>query len=180
MLLLLAGIFSVLKLPDLNASAKRVAREERKKLSLWGHRNLVWGVPAIFMCLICEIGVGSLFINFVKLPEIGNMTAADAGGWPLTALWGGMAVGRFIGAWLMTFIEAESVLAGAAIGAFTVLLTVVFASGPLAMYAGRWRGCKAGSRTCTGCRYRSSIPPLPSSSCCGTRYAAAAPPGPSR
>ena len=63
------------------------------------------------------------------------MTAADAGGWPLTALWGGMAVGRFVGAWLMRFIEAETVLAGAAIGAFVLLLTVVFASGPLAMYA---------------------------------------------
>ena len=58
-LLLLAAVFSVLKLPDLNANAKRVAREERKKISLWSHRNLVWGVPAIFMCLICEIGVGS-------------------------------------------------------------------------------------------------------------------------
>jgi MFS transporter, FHS family, L-fucose permease len=134
-LLLLAAVFSVLKLPDLNANAKRVAREERKKISLWGHRNLVWGVPAIFMCLISEIGVGSLFINFVKLPEIGDMTAADAGGWPLTALWGGMAVGRFVGAWLMRFIEAETVLAGAAIGAFVLLLTVVFATGPLAMYA---------------------------------------------
>jgi len=134
-LLLLAGIFSLLKLPDLHTDAKRVARAERKKLSLWSHRNLVWGVPAIFMCLICEIGVGSLFINFVKQPEIGNMTAADAGGWPLTALWGGMAVGRFIGAWLMTFIEAETVLAAAAMGAFVLLLTVVFGSGAPAMYA---------------------------------------------
>lgn len=134
-LLLLAAIFSVLKLPDLSARAKRVARDERKKLSLWKHRNLVWGVPAIFMYLICEIGVGSLFINFLKLPEIGNMTAADAGGWPLTALWGGMAVGRFIGAWLMTFIEAETVLAGAATGAFGLLLVTVFGSGHMAMYA---------------------------------------------
>jgi FHS family L-fucose permease-like MFS transporter len=134
-LLLLAAIFSVLKLPDLSARAKRVARDERKKLSLWKHRNLVWGVPAIFMYLICEIGVGSLFINFLKLPEIGNMTAADAGGWPLTALWGGMAVGRFIGAWLMTFIEAETVLAGATTGAFGLLLVTVFGSGHMAMYA---------------------------------------------
>ena len=31
------------------------------------------------MYLIAEIGVGSLFINFIKSPDIGNMTAADAG-----------------------------------------------------------------------------------------------------
>ena len=134
-LLLLAAIFAKLKLPDLGAATRRVAKEERKKLSLWKHRNLVWGVPAIFMYLICEIGVGSLFINFITSPEIGNMTAAEAGGLPLTALWGCMAVGRFIGAWLMTFIDAESVLAGAAVGAFGLLLVVTFTSGPLAMYA---------------------------------------------
>jgi FHS family L-fucose permease-like MFS transporter len=134
-LLLLAAIFSRLKLPDLGAAAKRVAKEERKKLSLWKHRNLVWGIPAIFMYLICEIGVGSLFVNFISSPEIGNMTTAMAGGWPLTALWGCMAIGRFAGAWLMTRIEAETVLAGAAIGAFALLLVVCFTTGPLAMYA---------------------------------------------
>ena len=62
------------------------------------------------------------------------MTATDASHY-LTYLWGGMAVGRFVGAWLMTFIEAETVLAGAAIGAFGLLMTVVFGSGHTAMYA---------------------------------------------
>jgi FHS family L-fucose permease-like MFS transporter len=46
-----------------------------------------------------------------------------------------MAVGRFVGAWLMTFIDAETVLAGAAVGAFALLMTVVFATGPVAMWA---------------------------------------------
>src|SRR4051812_24024984 len=134
-LLLLAVVIARLRLPDLGNATRRVTTAERKKLSLWKHRNLVFGVPAIFMYLICEIGVGSLFINFVKSPEIGNMTAAAAGAWPLTCLWGGMAVGRFVGAWLMTFIEAETVLAGAAIGAFVLLLTVVFGTGHVAMWA---------------------------------------------
>ena len=74
------------------------------------------------------------FINFVKQPEIGNMTATDAGHY-LTYLWGGMAVGRFVGAWAMTFIEAETVLAGASVGAFALLMTVVFGTGHVAMWA---------------------------------------------
>jgi FHS family L-fucose permease-like MFS transporter len=133
-LLLLAVLFTFLKLPDLGNATKRLAPEARKKLSLWKHRNLVFGVPAIFMYLICEIGVGSLFINFVSQPDIGNVTLAEAGKYQ-TLLWGGMAVGRFIGAWLMTFIEAETVLAGAALGAFGLLLVVVFGTGPVAMWA---------------------------------------------
>ena len=122
------------KLPDLGNATKRLAPEARKKLSLWKHRNLVFGVPAIFMYLICEIGVGSLFVNFVSQPDIGNVTLAEAGKYQ-TLLWGGMAVGRFIGAWLMTFIEAETVLAGAALGAFGLLLVVVFGTGSVAMWA---------------------------------------------
>jgi len=133
-LILLAVLFAFLKLPDLGNATKRLAGAERKKLSLWKHRNLVFGVPAIFMYLICEIGVGSLFISFVSRPEIGNMTTTDAGHY-LTYLWGGMAVGRFAGAWLMTFIDAETVLAGAAVGAFALLMTVVFATGSVAMWA---------------------------------------------
>jgi MFS transporter, FHS family, L-fucose permease len=133
-LLLLAVAIAKLKLPDIGGATARVAAAERKKLSLWNHRNLVFGIPAIFMYLIAEIGVGSLFINFVKSPEIGNMTAADAGHY-LTLLWGGMMVGRFIGAGLMTFVEAETVLAGAAVGALILLLTVIFGTGHVAMWA---------------------------------------------
>ncbi len=133
-LLLLAVLFAFLKLPDLGNATKRLAPEARKKLSLWKHRNLVFAVPAIFMYLICEIGVGSLFVNFVSQPDIGNVTLAEAGKYQ-TLLWGGMAVGRFIGAWLMTFIEAETVLAGAAAGAFGLLLVVVFGTGHVAMWA---------------------------------------------
>ena len=62
------------------------------------------------------------------------MTAADAGHY-LTLLWGGMMVGRFIGSGLMTFIEAETVLAGAALGALGLLLIVVFGTGHLAMWS---------------------------------------------
>ena len=133
-LILLAVLFSFLKLPDLGTATKRLAGAERKKLSLWKHRNLVFGVPAIFMYLICEIGVGSLFVNFVSQPDIGNVTLAEAGKYQ-TLLWGGMAVGRFAGAWLMTFIEAETVLAGAATGAFGLLLIVVFSTSHTAMWA---------------------------------------------
>ncbi|MFX9224349.1 glucose/galactose MFS transporter, partial [Acinetobacter baumannii] len=87
-------------LPALGAATSRASAAERKGLSLWRHRNLVLGVPAIFIYLIAEIGVANLFINFVSGPKIGNMTQASASGY-LTLLWGGMMVGRFAGAFLM-------------------------------------------------------------------------------
>src|SRR5450631_2845100 len=121
-------------LPTLGGATRRAAAEQRKRLSLWRHRNLVFGVPAIFIYLIAEIGVANLFINFVSQPEIGNLTHEQASHY-LFVLWGGMMVGRFIGSVLMRSISAERVLAAASIGACTVMLITVFTQGQVAMWA---------------------------------------------
>ena len=91
-------------------------------------------MPAIFIYLIAEIGVGNLFINFVSQPDIGNLTHEQAAHY-LFILWGGMMVGRFTGAFLMRSIPAETVLAWFSVGAFVVMIVTVFASGPLAMWS---------------------------------------------
>ena len=56
-LVALAVIIWRSRLPALGTATSRVSREERRKHSLWEHRNLVLGVPAIFIYLIAEIGV---------------------------------------------------------------------------------------------------------------------------
>ncbi len=133
-LLVLAVVIARYRLPALGVAARRLAPEQRRKLSLWRHRNLVFGVPAIFIYLIAEIGVGSLFISFLMRPEIGGLSAAEAGGY-LTLLWGGMMVGRFVGSALLRRFSAEAVLAGAAIGAFVLIMIAVLASGAVALWA---------------------------------------------
>jgi FHS family L-fucose permease-like MFS transporter len=128
---LLAAAFALLKLPDIGGN---MGGAGQKWAGLWKHKNLVYGIPGIFLYLIAEICVGSLFISFAMRPDIGNITAAQASHY-LTFLWGGMMVGRFAGSGLMTFVKAEVMLAAAAIGAFALLLIVVFGTGPLAMWA---------------------------------------------
>ncbi len=133
-LIVLAFVIARFPLPAMGQAATRLGKEERRGHSLWYHRNLVFGVPAIFIYLIAEIGVGNLFVNFASRPDIGNMTAEQAGH-HLTLLWGGMMVGRFLGAALMQKIRAETVLALFSVGAFLTMLVAVFASGPAAMWA---------------------------------------------
>lgn len=130
----LAFVIARFNLPTLDASSRRAAAEERKHLSLWKHRNLVLGIPAIFIYLIAEIGVSNLFINFVSAPDIGNITHEQASRY-LFLLWGGMMVGRFAGSFLMRAIAPERVLAVASIAAFVVVMIAVLASGPAAMWA---------------------------------------------
>src|SRR3546814_17811348 len=62
-LVVLAVVIARFPLPAMGASATRLAKEERKKHSLWAHRNLVFGIPAIFIYLIAEIGVANLFVT---------------------------------------------------------------------------------------------------------------------
>ncbi|MET0268149.1 MAG: sugar MFS transporter [Duganella sp.] len=133
-LIILAVIIARFPLPELGASTNRISKEVRKTHSLWKHRNLVFGIPAIFIYLIAEIGVANLFINFVSQPDIGNMTHEMAARY-LLLLWGGMMVGRFVGSVLMRTWSAEAILAGASIGAALVMLVATFAGGQLAMWA---------------------------------------------
>jgi MFS transporter, FHS family, L-fucose permease len=133
-LVVLAIVIARFPLPAMGQATQRASREARKGLSLWSHRNLVFGVPAIFIYLIAEIGVSNLFINFISQPHIGNVTHQQASNY-LFLLWGGMMVGRFAGSFLMQKVDAAHVLAAFSIGAFIVMLIATFATGPAAMWA---------------------------------------------
>jgi len=133
-LVVLAVVIARFPLPAMGNATSRVAKEERKNHSLWKHRNLVFGIPAIFIYLIAEIGVANLFVNFVSQPNIANLTHELAGRY-LTFLWGGMMVGRFVGSAIMQKVRAETVLAAFSIGAFVVMMITVFAHGPVAMWS---------------------------------------------
>jgi FHS family L-fucose permease-like MFS transporter len=133
-LVALAVIIGRFHLPSFGENSRRAAAAERKQMSLWRHRNLVLGVPAIFIYLIAEIGVSNLFINFVSAPQIGGLTHEQASHY-LFLLWGGMMLGRFVGSLLMRRIAAENVLACAAAGATLVMLLAATATGQTAMWA---------------------------------------------
>ena len=133
-LIVLAVVIARFPLAAIGQATSRLAREERRKHSLWKHRNLVWGVPAIFIYLIAEIGVSNLFINFVSAPEIGNLTHAQASDY-LFLLWGGMMVGRFAGSVIMQKVAPERILAFSAAAAAVVMLIATFATGHTAMWA---------------------------------------------
>jgi FHS family L-fucose permease-like MFS transporter len=133
-LIVLAVMIGRLNLPDMGAQTRRASAQDRRAHSLWHHRNLVLGVPAIFIYLIAEIGVSNLFISFVSQPTIGNLTHEQASHY-LFLLWGGMMVGRFSGSLMMRFIPAERVLAWFASAALATMLVTCFAHGPIAMAA---------------------------------------------
>jgi len=133
-LVILAVVVARSHLPAMATPGPAAVKAARSTHSLWRHRNLVFGIPAIFIYLIAEIGVSNLFINFVSQPDIGNLSHEAASRY-LFLLWGGMMVGRFAGSVLMRSVSAEMVLAGAGVGAGVVMLVATFASGSVALWA---------------------------------------------
>ena len=133
-LVVLAIIIARFPLPAMSSTHSKAKKGGLLNPELFKHRNLVFGIPAIFIYLIAEIGVANLFINFVSRPDIGNMTHETAGNY-LTFLWGGMMVGRFAGSAVMQRFDASKVLAVFAVGAFVVMMVTVFAHGPVAMWS---------------------------------------------
>ena len=132
-LLALALLVWRVRLPDLGRETRRAARAERASHSLWRHRNLVFGVPAIMLYMICEIGIGSTLVNFISRPEIGGMTHEQAGKYTVL-YWGGAMTGRFVGSWLLRWIPAGRLLAAVSIGALALAGIAITSSGHLAMW----------------------------------------------
>jgi FHS family L-fucose permease-like MFS transporter len=129
----LAFMIARAKLPALGAATARVSAEARRGLSLLDHRNLVFGCGGIALCVLAEISVGSYFVNFVSQPNVANVTQDHAATY-LTFFWGGMMLGRFVGAGLMRSVAPERVLALFATIATAGSLVAVFVPGPAAMY----------------------------------------------
>lgn len=70
------------------------------------HRQLVWGMVAIFFYVGAEVTIGSLIINFFGLPQIAGMSETTASSF-LAYYWGGAMIGRFIGAVSLSDMKAQ-------------------------------------------------------------------------
>jgi FHS family L-fucose permease-like MFS transporter len=92
-----------------------------------GCRHMRLGALAIFLYVGAEVSIGSFLINYISLPEIGNMTPAAAAVY-VSLYWGGAMVGRFLGAALLVKASTRKVLAACALAA-AALLAVSMGSG---------------------------------------------------
>jgi FHS family L-fucose permease-like MFS transporter len=102
--------------------------------SAWSHRHLILGAIAIFVYVGGEVSIGSYLVNFMGLPEIAGLAAAEASRY-LLFYWGGAMVGRFIGSFLLSRMRAGVLLAiNAAIVSSLVVLSMIL-GGPAAMWA---------------------------------------------
>src|SRR5690242_11454165 len=70
------------------------------------HRRVWFGMAAIFLYVGAEVSIGSFMINYLSLPQIGDVSEARAAGF-VSLYWGGAMVGRFIGSALLMRLDTR-------------------------------------------------------------------------
>jgi MFS transporter, FHS family, L-fucose permease len=132
--IVLAAIFSQLKLPEVSAHKAPQINTQAPAGSAWSHRHLVLGAVGIFVYVGAEVSIGSLLVNFLGLENIAGLEESQAGHY-IAYYWGGAMVGRFIGAAVMRRIDPGMVLSFNATAAIILVSIAIFSSGSLAMWA---------------------------------------------
>ena len=101
---------------------------------LRNHPQLFLGALGIFVYVGAEVSIGSFIINYLHLPNIGDLTLARAGFF-LSFYWGGAMVGRFVGAAILRRFSTGKVLGIAAIMAAALVLLSMLSFGHVAMFS---------------------------------------------
>lgn len=103
-----------------------------KRDSVWAHPHLYLGALAIFLYVGAEVSVGSFLVKYLADPTIAGLSLQE-GAKLVTLYWGGMMVGRFIGAALMQRMSASTLLMWAGFGAGGLILCSLLGTGHFAV-----------------------------------------------
>lgn len=126
LLLILAGLFAVVKLPAVEQIAEEVHHSNHdNRTSVLQYKHLVLGAVAIFCYVGAEVAIGSQYVLTMEHLTAGQMTRQLSSGF-LSYYWGGAMVGRFLGGALMNKIAAHKVLLFNALVAASLLFITIF------------------------------------------------------
>ena len=123
--LMVAMVFAKVKLPEIVVNHTNEISGNGLQ-ALWQNKIFRYGVIAQFFYVGAQTGINSFFINYVT--EVNTQISSREAA--LILSFGGMGLfmtGRFLGSWLMTFIEPSKLLGYAAAGAALCMILVIAA-----------------------------------------------------
>ena len=97
------------------------------------HPGVILGVAAIFLYVGTEVSAGSFLVNYLNLPSIANMSKIQAAGY-LSFFWGGALIGRFIGAWILRYVNPARLVMNYALINALLVATSIYAHGSISMW----------------------------------------------
>jgi len=99
------------------------------------HPHLRYGVLAIFFYVGAEVSIGSVLVNFLSMPGIGEGLTEQQATFYVSLYWGGALVGRLLGTWLLVQVEPRRVLGWFAIIVMGMLAVTMMGTGSVAKWS---------------------------------------------
>ena len=121
---------------DEGKQAEDAGEHREYKSSVFKYPHVWLGALGIFAYMGVEIGVPSMLkYRFELLPEYAGIDVSDVVTSYLSFYWGGMMVGRFVGAGILTKFEPRKLLTSClCLGALCILLSLLFSSSMLGIW----------------------------------------------
>jgi MFS transporter, FHS family, L-fucose permease len=129
-LFFLGLVIAKFKLPVISA----VEPHGRVRESVWKYRRLVLGAIGIFVYVGAEVAIGSLLVNYMSQPNIGDVSMQIAARF-VSFYWGGAMIGRFIGSAVLQKVRTGTVLGFSALMAFLLVMISTLNFGSIAMWS---------------------------------------------
>jgi FHS family L-fucose permease-like MFS transporter len=99
------------------------------------HKHLAFGVLAIFFYVGAEVSIGSVLVNFLSMPGIGEGLTEQEATRYVSLYWGGALVGRLVGTFLLARFDPRRLLGLAALIVMALLAVTILGTGELAKWS---------------------------------------------
>jgi len=130
-LLAVAIIFIVTRFPAEQKEGE-ADNSSDKKLNLFQHKNLLLGIAAQFFYVGAQVCISSFFIRYANhAVNLGELDAATYLGFLLM----GFMIGRYVGTFVMQYIQPAKLLAIYSMANIILLAIIVFVGGKVSIYA---------------------------------------------
>jgi FHS family L-fucose permease-like MFS transporter len=129
--IIIAAVFAFIKLPSIAGNSNSIKKTE---ISVLKYRQLRLGVIALTLYVGAEVSIGSFIVSFLGEPNIAGLPEQTAAKY-IPLYWGGLMIGRFVGAAILQKFSAQKVLVLASIAAFIFVGITILTDGPISMWA---------------------------------------------
>ncbi len=102
------------------------------KRSIWSFRHTVLGALGIFLYVGVEVGLASIAVNYFKSQGMSSLKTAS---YLVSLYWGGAMVGRLLGSWMLSKIQAGRLVGIFAASGAVLLIVSMTTHGPVAIWS---------------------------------------------
>ncbi len=100
--------------------------------SIWSYRHTVLGAVGIFLYVGVEVGLASIAVNYFNSQGVSSAKTAS---FLVSLYWGGALIGRLLGSWILTRINAGKLLGTFGFAASLMVIVSMMTSGQTAIWS---------------------------------------------